>query len=625
MNREDGSTYLNFTDDKGSGTNTYNSEGTNVLTKVKCISDCTGSGAAELHTVIIREWDNTYDIEAIAPACTGKACNEDGSPRPYEEGMTTISVSNEKLINKDVLSGSKTVTGELPAGFGTFTATTTWHLRRVKEENDVELIVTPVGYDTWVPEPGRNELTKGNVMTINLKLQGKNGKPLKVKAESFELRLNNTSIEPGITINYPVEPDPNQLPDLRFLHFPNIESIEEDQFITVGSPDGVSGKAYIGSYDGGGWTTLTAEAILTDKRHIKGNLIVSGGDEDILIPKRIPGNKVALAWAKAHGNPQDMDDKETPKGNTNIGDGLSAYEEYRGVISELEFAKINRNKFGRLDPQKKEVGVKVDKAEMALFSMGINWFEKASSLKVIRFNETEIPPYRRFNNNAKTSNVYNQFVLNLYKGPLSHESALGMVFTTGPNPDIPKNTYAVVIDIDAIKSDYAHNVNKEKPTPLPFSLVEYIANVVAHELGHGVAAWHHGQKPNLLSPMVVNAGPPLLVQAYNGIGWNNLHPPSVRIFNRSGAQLSLPYTIQGQIGQAGNTESGDLDCIMAYVPYCSWARTIGADGAWIFNEVPILNVGRKMCTSPAGTKINHSIIYFGDAVKGNCFSQIKLK
>lgn len=625
MGRDDESTDLNFTDDKGSGSHISTSEGTNLLTKVKCISDCSGSGVAELHTVTIREWDNTYDIEAIAPACTGKACNEDGSPRPYEEGTVTIGVSNEKLIDKDVLSGTKTVTSAMPGGFGTATVTTTWVLRRVKEENDAELIVTPVDYDTWLPEPGRNEISKGNVMTINLKLQGKNGKPLKVKAESFELHLFNTSMEKGITINYPLEPDAKQLPDLRFIHRPDIESIDEDQTILVSCPDGKTGTAYLGSYDGGGWTVLKAEAILEDQTRIEGRLLKPDGEADIRIPKRDPNSHIGEVWLKKYNNPGEADDKDTSMKNKKTGDGLSAYEEYRGVISELEFGKVNRNKFGRLDPLRKDVGVRVDKAEMPLFATGINWFESASGLKVIRFNEKEIPDYRRLNENANTAHIYDQYVLKLYKGLLGHDNALGSVFTTGKDPDIPAKTYAVVIDIDAIKSDYNFNVNKEKPTALPFTLQDFIANVTAHELGHGVDIFHHGQKPNLFSPMVVDAGPPILIKAYNGSGWNNLHPPAIRIFNRRGAQVNPPFTIQGQIGQEGNTESGDLDCIMAYVPFCSWARTIGADGAWIFNEVPILNVGRKMCASIKGTSINNSIIYFGDAQKGNCFDQIKLK
>src|SRR6266487_345843 len=406
MYRDIETTDLNFTDDKGVGSHIVNSEITDMTGK-KCVGACNGNGQAELHAVVINEETNTYDIEVIFPGCVGPGnCKDDGV---YIADDLEAIVSDYPLgTNKDVLSGSKKVTAELPGGLGTVTNTITWNLVRSKPV-DVELIVkpeeTPAGYEKWVPIPGINELNKGSVMNISLELRSKNGKPLTVKVESFELTLHNTSREPGITINYPIEPDAKQLPDLRFLLLPTIESIDDDQFITVGSPDGTTGKAMIASYDGGGWTTLTAEAILKDKTHthIKGHLLVPNGEENILIPKRIPGNKIALAWAKAHGDPQDLDDKETSDGNKNNGDGLTAYEEYRGVISE--------GKFKRLDPQKKEVGIDVIKDELPFFAEGIKWFEKATGLTAVIFHEDldEIGLDRRLNKNALTNHDYDQY------------------------------------------------------------------------------------------------------------------------------------------------------------------------------------------------------------------------
>jgi len=600
MNRDDGLTEFNYTDDKGSGTHTLHADFTRLLLKQKCVYDCTGSGTAELHTVIIREWENTYDIEAISPVCKGTDCEGN----PFEETIT-ITVSNEPFSNRDVLSGTKTVTAELPGGLGTGTATTTWHLTRVKEDNDVELIVTPVNYETWVPEPGRNELSKGKVMTINLKLQGKNGKPLKVKAESFELRLNNTSKEPGITINYPIEPDPNQLSDLRFLHLTNIESIEEDQFITVGSPDGVSGTAYIGSYDGGGWTTLTAEAILTDKRHIKGNLIVSGGDEDILIPKRIPGNKVALAWAKANGNPQDMDDKEKLEDNSNDGDGLTAYEEYRGVICQ--------GKFKRLDPQKKEVGVDVISPELSFFEEGIKWFENASSLRAIIFHEdlNEIGIDRRLNKNGLTNHDYDQYVLRLYKLVIP-SGALGKAYG---GPAVPAKTFAVVIDYQAIQNDYTSWVTdaRKMGVVMPFTLDQFLAKTIAHELGHGVNCRHHGTSGSFY--------------------WKDIIQPdskyvntTVHIFVGGKEVTTRPYQVEGSMGKSGNQESGNISCIMTYFPWCQWC--IDTEGnVHYYSRVPLLSLGTILCKSGKGTNFNAHPNFFGDTPngRGNCWGQIKLK
>src|SRR6266542_3778721 len=85
MYREDETSDLDFTDDKGTGTHTYHDEAT--LSGIKGCTDCEGSGPAELHSVVIREWDNTYDIEVISPVCNGKDC----AGNPY--GPTSVSVT----------------------------------------------------------------------------------------------------------------------------------------------------------------------------------------------------------------------------------------------------------------------------------------------------------------------------------------------------------------------------------------------------------------------------------------------------------------------------------------------------------------------------------------------------
>ncbi|MEP6617516.1 MAG: hypothetical protein ABJA57_13090 [Ginsengibacter sp.] len=610
-------TDLNFTNNKGTGNYTFNGETTRIDGQ-KCTLDCSGAGVAELHAVVINEDANTYDIEAIAPACKGtKSCTGE-EDKEYEDQDNEIIVSNKHMVGSDMISGTETTSSDLPGGLGTATKTIRWHLIR-STTPDVELIVTPKDYDNWLPEPGMNEMMKGKVMTIDLKLQGKNGKPLKVKAESFELHLSNTSIEPGITINYPITPDPKQLPDLRFILLPNIESIDEDQFVSTGSPDGTTGKAFIASYDGGGWATLNVEAILKDKNktHIKGHLLVSGGDVDILIPKRTPGLKIALAWAKTNGNPQDLDDKETSVGNKNNGDGLTAYEEYRGVISE--------GKYKRLDPNKKEVGIDIIKDDLSFFSEGIKWFGNATGLAPIIFFEDidEIDLDRRINKNALTNHDYNQYALRLYKSiipgrdkkykiDLNETGSAGKAYG---GPGIPAKVNAVVINyvalVDALKdwTGFAKRIN----VPMPFTIEQFVARITAHELGHGVNCWHHGlskEVPDYTSPV----NDPNLVRIYS----YDFTP----IYDR-------PYSINGP-EKKGNQESGDIFCIMAYYPYCKWAYSENYDNKDYY-MVPIIPISiGKMCNSIDGKAFNKKDAagnnhYFGDANKGNCLSQIKLR
>lgn len=596
MYRDVETTDLNFTDDKGTGTYTYHSEAT--LSGIKGCTNCEGSGEAELHAVTIREWDHTYDIEVIPPACNGANC--DGTP--YGPESLSVTVSNHQLgTNKDVLNGTTSTTSDI-IGMGTVTKTITWHFVRAKED-DVELIVTPENYGNWLPVPGRNEMFKGSVITINLKLQGKNGKPLKAKAESFELRLNNTSKEPGITINYPEEPDPNQFPDLRFLLLPNIESVDEDQFTSVSSPDGITGKTYVASYDGGGWTTLTAEAILKDGRHIQGRLLKPGGEIDIRIPKRDPNSKIAEAWLKANGNPGEKDDKEKSDGNKNDGDGLTAYEEYRGVISE--------GKFKRLNPNRKELGILANQTNFSLFNEGMNWFKSASELEIIRFDidRHEIPIDNRLNQNTKSAHDFDQYVVYITNGGLGGTGTLGVCYGKR-QPMIPANVFNVVIDWNYIQAGYQKSLKEAMPAALKFTLKEYLAQTVAHELGHAVNIKHHGTDKTQ-GPFVYDLP---------------ANSNKVRIFDRNGTLVTNCHCIIGGVGYENNTvESGNMLCMLNYYPYYHWAYSLGADGTHIFNEVPFLPLGKIFCTSKAGTGINATNIYFGVAANGECKGQIQLR
>jgi hypothetical protein len=600
-------TELNFIDDKGTGTHSFHSE-TSLITLKGC-SHCDVNGQAELHSVIIREWDSTYDIEAIPPACTGTNC--DGTT--YGPATESITVSNRHLLDKDVLSGTVTTTGELIGGYGDFTKTITWHFTRVKED-DVELIVTPVDYDKWLPVPGKDELTRGGVMTVNLKLQGKNGKPLKAKAETFELRLNNTSIEPGITINYPVQPDPKQLPDLRFLLHPSIESLDPDQFVSINSPDGISGKAMIASYDGGGWSILTAEAILKDGRKIQGRLLKPGGEIDIRIPKRDPNSHIGEAWLKDNKNPGETDDKETSTGNNNPGDGLSAYEEYRGIISKAyQLYSGGKKEFSRLSPKKKELGVIINKQGFDLFKEGFKWFENASDVAIIPFDENAIDIDKRLNKNVKTANIYHQFAVKITTGKLS--GALGKTY---PDTDIPENIQKIVIDYNICMEEYGYwqDYSKEIGMKIPYTEKELIAKTVAHEIGHAVAIMHHGS-----SHKTTNG--PDAQKTFDDAGAKYL------IISTQGMPISLPYKITGLVGGQGNEESGDLSCTMVYQPYCKWALGI-KNGLPCFTGTRIYPLGNTMCDSPDGKFINqkdgqHDNDYFGDALFGNCLSRIKLK
>jgi len=508
--------------------------------------------------------------------------------------------------NPDVLSGNfeEIIPAPNDEGGGEITTKATWNL--TKGASKPELIITPYSddadYDNWIPEPGDNELVKGNDLNIELHLQDIGGGSSTVKAKAFELRLINTSKQPGICLNAPFSPSAPKH-DLRFLPQDGATVSPDGQSIKIPCDDGENGEAVIGSFDGGGWTILNAEAILENNTRIKGVLVQDKSKKDIPIPKNNTGGKIAERWLKDNGNPGEMDDEETNPGNSNIGDGLSAYEEYRGVISE--------GKHKRLDPDTKELGVKTKKTDLPLFSDGLGKFENVTGIKVLLFFENEIPTNRRINQNGAHANIYNQFALNIETGSLP----ANQIAKAFGSPGIPSVVNPVRFDLAGISQAYQDNQADARSmnTTLPYSEKEFIAHIVAHELAHGVNAAHHGS----IDPVDL---------ARNTIDTSAIPRPVpfVRVFRYNGTEFTYPCVIGGTTGVPGNAESGDLSCIMAEINLCSWVAH-ETPTVTFFYEVPIIPLGNRLCTFSNGTGINAGGKYFGNAPRGKCVEQLKLK
>ncbi len=105
----------------------------------------------------------------------------------------------------------------------------------------MDLIVESPGYATWLPEPGKDEDTKGNHIDIGLKLVNPEGKPLTVKAKYFEAKLLKTSAEPGIAINYPLHAPASGKHDMRLLNEEYQPAPGDGQFLKVSTSDGETG------------------------------------------------------------------------------------------------------------------------------------------------------------------------------------------------------------------------------------------------------------------------------------------------------------------------------------------------------------------------------------------------
>jgi predicted SprT family Zn-dependent metalloprotease len=580
--------------------------------------DCSGQDVSEL-SVEFSEDKKHYWISFYTPECRGQITydvrnnihgnSSNPSVNEQQGGQITLPANftgQPVGNNPDVLSGTFTETIPAPndEGGGEIITTATWNLTRGASKP--ELIVTPYSedadYDNWMPEPGTSELVKGNDLNIELHLQDIGGGSSTVKAKSFELRLINTSKQPGICLNAPLAPSAPKH-DIRFLPQDGATISPDGQFIKIPCDDGENGEVVIGSFDGGGWTILNAEAILENNTRIKGVLMQDKSKKDIPVPKNNAGGKIAQRWLDDNGNPGEMDDEETSPGNSNNGDGLSAYEEYRGFVSE--------GRYKRLDPSTKELGVKIKKTDIPIFSDGLQKFENATGFKIVRFYENEIPTNRRINQNGTYANIYKQFALNLETGSLPAKQ----IAKAFGSPGIPSVVDPVRFNLAGIHQAYLDNQAEARNmnTTLPYTENEFIAHIVAHELAHGVNAAHHGS----IDPVDL---------ATNTIDTNLIPRPSpfVRVFRYNGTEFTYPCVIGGTTGVPGNAESGDLSCIMAEITLCSWVAHESPTVTNFF-EIPVIPLGNRLCTSSSGTGINAGGKYFGDATRGKCVEQLKLK
>ena len=436
---------------------------------------CYGTGTGELWRVAFNA-DGTYDLEINSHPFT---CT--GSSQLANEGQSVTSTDNHDDIlihnqliprNRNLLTGTIDTSGEA-IGLGKFHKYISWTL--INGPLDAVLVVTPLNYNTWMPKPGHDDIMKGDAMAVNLKVQSRNGGLPMIEAVKFEVRLTGTSKEPGTTINYPISQGllRNDLPDLRLLPLPNIESPDEGQYLELDCSNGSTGSFFIGSYDGGGWTDLKVVAILKGGIRLDGHLLNPAGVTTIPVPKRKPGSHIADYWLQQHGNPGEMDDKEHVNGNSHDGDGLTAYEEYRGVWKQEQHE--------RLLPDKKELGIMSKKEIWPIIDPGVNLFRSASGVEVIKFTDDEIDSDRKLNRNRQTSSFYEQYVLKIDTGQTS-KNAAGENRPVNLDFMLPKESQEIIINTSFMYAFHPAQAAQaaHDHVPMPYTLNELINSTVAH-------------------------------------------------------------------------------------------------------------------------------------------------
>ena len=322
--------------------------------------------------------------------------------------------------------------------------------------------------------------------------------------------------------------------------------------------------------------------ILHPQSAINGVMLKESYDNRVTIPHDVDQNHIAdNGWKSIEGTTlkdvtdplkNNTDEDDIPVGNKTKGDGLTTYEEYRGFKVLLGSDVI----FTRTNYTRKDIFIYNKN------NLDISLFTSLTGLEVHEVKVENIYPdtnedkARCINFNATVgspTHIVNQRALRLVDAGNNKSGLLGIACPDNtcnyPGTVAPPNwiydirVYTGVIIEKADKKGYDDKLKQ--------------AQVVAHELCHGINICHHGDGD----------------------------------LNKE-ADFDL---INGLC-------SGDFDCIMRYDN--SGTHNMGKKGDKVIPET----IGNKLCTSKVGTGYNITSNQPGfgnaDAGRGNCLSQMQV-
>jgi hypothetical protein len=497
----------------------------------------------------------------------------------------------------------------------------------VFEEVTLGIGLTPASKG-WLPN-ATNDRSRFTAK-IYIKKEGKWIYPGKKRRIIFRL---NSSKEKGICMNFPK--DANTNPDLFFSEDGN-QDFQLDDDKTEGPPcptmilaagdnpahqhhyqkmktnDMVTeATAEVRCEDYGAFGFL--EAFIDDGKELPqpsdsdpvawDALDVSEKKVKVKIPWDKNGNDIAdSADQDDNGAPAKTDADSSPTGDNTPGDGLTNFEEYRGFIVKEGTAR----KHLRTDIKKKDIFIH-DRDGLTTGNFGVSGLDVHLIPDKSFYNDdsTDKPPVgwastytnttpsptqgpdgdtQIINFNATSHTIGKQHGLRLV-----NENLAGIWYGVGfgdwskfaADQFIPKYINRIAVD----KSE----VNK-------ISIANKLAQIIAHELGHGVQMPHHGE-------------------------------PNPNTCNDASHTDGLTYDPQG-----GFT-SGDTACIMRYDNYAAgWCHThAGGSGSSVHTPHPIPHKpqqetpGNTFCVSTAANGCNVVGNCKNVATKGRCKNRIRVK
>jgi hypothetical protein len=521
------------------------------------------------------------------------------------------------------------------------------HLGRVHAElvpignDEPDLIVEADGYRDWLPrgQEGVDNGLPGATLPITARVVSRTGGTL--EAEWIRFELKQVTREPGVCINAPREPAKNEPPDLSFEPVVGSAIVSGPERLVAQTSGGrVSSSAVVAaSFDFGAYAVLEVTARVNGKT-LTGHMAGEPRGTPITLPKCTGSSRVADAWRATAGIGDEMDDSDAetdPVREAIPGDGLTLYEEYRGLVAKIGHI--------RLDPRRKELMLDDRIEAMAASSPAVDaaavqgtlLFQNATGIQV-RWLKPEGHKDRvvNFNHGSATHRKSDQHALVLKPAGLDDlarrqpgEAARCVYTRNAPHPS-PSLVDHLAVFTDMTGAQPAVDADLRPVT------LDTVAWSVAHELLHAVGVKHHGAGDR------------------SGVVWEQQSPPWVVKENGAPIDLRLenepaglqPYAIEqfrqtrlagvfpeGPIAVAvqGGERSGDQRCLMRYAGAPAYEPAGGNSRKRVFvlpeeRDTP----GTGLCTSGNGTGVNaHDRpgglpSRYGDSSNGGCGQQIRV-
>jgi len=451
--------------------------------------------------------------------------------------------------------------------------------------------------DEWVPQYGNNTNVYAKIYEPDPSRPGV-WVPSKRKRK-ISVRFVERSNEKGRCLNRDLPADPQDTPDIFMKAENNLgTTCEEDpagagQFGKCTTNDEQNVFTFlVQSEDFGSFSRMEATcdgcAALVPVyggRPERYPLAVEETREKTLVPVPKDTNKNQISDGYAPDKTGAVraidDDEDDPKGNGVKGDGLSAYEEYRGFYNKYD-------SHNRLDWKKKELFIQ------NIFGLpGVDMFEHVTGIPVIRVKPMNHRD-RVVNFNHGHAHEVDQHCLVLIELDEPGNGLLGYTDTSDFGP--PKNCTRVEI--------FPANHRSSS-----------VADTVVHELGHAIGVHHHGDTATWQEEWY----PPGTWRDYNPFAGMTLFGYEIMAHTHDQATLceyNLPRLIR--FGEKHNQSSGAVDCYMRYEYHGRAFRQEDGSVDCIGDHPGFTG----FCSVKVGTGFNAGNRVAGDPTVGDCNGQM---